>query len=182
MKIMDNQLKTATQIAAELGCSPQAVYTKIKILSDELKPFRVKQGNCTLYTIEGQQLIISSFQIHRQNNIKTDFKAVDNELERLSNELESLREKNNKLQLENAELKGKNETLKQLIENFKVSQLEVESLLNTIDKLTTALQAAQALHGIEKKQQIIKADMDLEQSNAEHQKGIFKKLKAIFKK
>ena len=179
---MDNQLKTAAQIAAELGCSPQAVYTKIKILSDELKPFRMKQGNCTLYTIEGQQLIISSFQIHRQNNIKTDFKAVDNELERLSSELESLREKNNKLQLENAELKGKNETLKQLIENFKVSQAEVECLLNTVDKLTTALQAAQALHGIEKKQQLIEADVELIQSKSEKSKGILRKIYQFFKK
>ncbi len=169
-----NELKNISQLALEIGCTPQAIYAKIKPLQSELKPHRVKQGNCMLYTIEGQKIIKSTFS-NTLNDFKTEFKVFESELESLCAE-------NNELKLEIAELKGKNETLNQLIEIFKVSQLEVESLLNTIDKLTTALQAAQALHGIEKKQQIIKADMDLEQSNAEHQKGIFKKLKAIFKK
>lgn len=169
-----NELKNISQLALEIGCTPQAIYAKIKPLQSELKPHRVKQGNCMLYTIEGQKIIKSTFS-NTLNDFKAEFKVFEGEIE-------NLRAENNKLKLENAELKGKNETLNQLIESFKVSQSEVESLLNTIDKLTTALQAAQALHGIEKKQQLIEADTELIQPKFEKQKGILKKIKAFLKK
>ena len=169
-----NELKTISQLALEIGCTPQAIYAKIKPLQSELKPHRVKQGNCMLYTIEGQKIIKSTFP-NTLNDFKTEFKVFESELE-------SLRAENNELKLENAELRGKNETLNQLIESFKVSQSEVESLLNTIDKLTTALQAAQALHGIEKKQQLIESDAETIQPKSEKQNGILKKIKAFLKK
>lgn len=169
-----NELKTISQLALEIGCTPQAIYAKIKPLQSELKPHRVKQGNCMLYTIEGQKIIKSTFS-NTLNDFKAEFKVFESELE-------SLRSENNKLKLENAELKGKNETLNQLVESFKVGQTEVESLLNTIDKLTTALQAAQALHGIEKKQQLIEADAESIQPKSEKQKGVLRKIKNFFKK
>lgn len=169
-----NELKTISQLALEIGCTPQAIYTKIKPLQSELKPHRVKQGNCMLYTIEGQKIIKSTFS-NTLNDFKTEFKMFESELE-------SLRTENNELKLEIAELKGKNETLNQLIESFKVSQSEVESLLNTIDKLTTVLQAAQALHGMEKKQQIIEADAETIQPKSVKPKGILNKIKCFFQK
>lgn len=169
-----NELKTISQLALEIGCTPQAIYAKIKPLQSELKPHRVKQGNCMLYTIEGQKIIKSTFS-NTLNDFKAEFKVFESELE-------NLRAENNELKLKNAELMGKNETLNQLIESFKVSQSEVESLLNTIDKLTTALQAAQALHGIEKKQQLIEADSEPIQPKSEKQKGILRKIKDFLKK
>lgn len=169
-----NELKTISQLALEIGCTPQAIYAKIKPLQSELKPHRVKQGNCMLYTIEGQKIIKSTFS-NTLNDFKAEFKVFESELE-------SLRSENNKLKLENAELKGKNETLNQLVESFKVGQTEVESLLNTIDKLTTALQAAQALHGIEKKHQLIEADAEPIQPKSEKPKGFLRKIKNFFKK
>lgn len=169
-----NELKTISQLALEIGCTPQAIYAKIKPLQSELKPHRVKQGNCMLYTIEGQKIIKSTFS-NTLNDFKSEFKVFESELE-------SLRAENNELKLEVAELKGKNEILNQLVESFKVSQLEVESLLNTIDKLTTALQAAQALHGMEKNQQLIETDAETIQPKSENQNGILKKIKKIFKK
>lgn len=169
-----NELKSISQLALEVGCTPQAIYAKIKPLQSELKPHRVKQGNCMLYTIEGQKIIKSTFS-NTLNDFKVEFKVFESELE-------SLRAENNELKLKNAELKGGNETLNQLIESFKVSQLEVESLLNTIDKLTTALQAAQALHGMEKKQQLIETDAETIQPKSEKQKGILRKIKNFLKK
>lgn len=167
-----NDLKTVSEIAGEIGCSSQAVYSKIKRLESSLKPFKVKQGNCTLYTSEGRKMIISAFS----QPVK-DFKAVDNELETLSSELESLREENEKLKLENAELKGKNETLNQLTSTFKVNQAEIESLLKTIESLTAALTAAQTLHGMEKQQKMLESEAvitaDIE---TEKPPGLFKRI------
>ena len=133
-----NELKTISQIAAELGVTRQAVYQRIKgaELSTRLQPFTVKQNNTKVYTLQGQELIKQAFSSGVNVNCK---QAVDSKRQSIDSKLiDSLTE----------QLQVKDKQIEKLTE-------QVSTLLQQIDKLTTALQAAQALHGMDKQQAVI---------------------------
>ena len=133
-----NELKTISQIAAELGVTRQAVYQRIKSaeLSTRLQPFTVKHNNTKVYTLQGQELIKQAFSSGVNVNCK---QAVDSKRQSIDSKLiDSLTE----------QLQVKDKQIQQLTE-------QVSTLLQQIDKLTTALQAAQALHGMDKQQAVI---------------------------
>jgi len=133
-----NELKTISQIAAELGVTRQAVYQRIKgaELSTRLQPFTVKQNNTKVYTLQGQELIKQAFSSGVNVNCK---QAVDSKRQSIDSKLiDSLTE----------QLQVKDKQIQQLTE-------QVGNLIQQIDKLTTALQAAQALHGMDKQQAVI---------------------------
>lgn len=128
---------TVGQIAKELGVSRQAVYQKIRLdkqLQADLQQFTVKQGNKTLYTAEGQKRLIEAFS--GRENVKretTTEKKVNSQL------VDSLQDTV-------VLLKDQVETLKVQLE---VKDDQIRHLQKHVDELTTALQAAQALHGLE---------------------------------
>lgn len=133
-----NELKTISQIAAELGVTRQAVYQRIKgtELSTRLQLFTVKQNNTKFYTLQGQELIKQAFSSGVNANCK---QAVDSKRQSIDSKLiDSLTE----------QLQVKDEQIQRLTE-------QVGNLIQQIDKLTTALQAAQALHGMDKQQAVI---------------------------
>lgn len=133
-----NELKTISQIAAELGVTRQAVYQRIKSaeLSTRLQPFTVKQNNTKVYTLQGQELIKQAFSSGVNVNCK---QAVDSKRQSIDSKLiDKLSE----------QLTVKDKQIEKLAE-------QVNTLLQQIDKLTTALQAAQALHGMDKQQAVI---------------------------
>lgn len=133
-----NELKTISQIAAELGVTRQAVYQRIKSaeLSTRLQPFTVKQNNTKVYTLQGQELIKRAFSSGVNVNCK---QAVDSKRQSIDSKLiDKLSE----------QLQVKDKQIEKLTE-------QVSTLLQQIDKLTTALQAAQALHGMDKQQAVI---------------------------
>ena len=145
-----NELKTISQIAAELGVTRQAVYQRIKgaELSTRLQPFTVKQNNTKFYTLQGQELIKQAFLSGVNVNCK---QAVDSKRQLIDSKLiDSLTE----------QLQVKDKQIQQLTE-------QVGNLIQQIDKLTTALQAAQALHGMDKQQAVIEVKERPAAANAE---------------
>lgn len=140
-----NELKTISQIAAELGVTRQAVYQRIKSteLSTRLQPFTVKQNNTKVYTLQGQELIKQAFSSGVNVNCK---QAVDSKRQSIDSKLiDSLQATIATL---TNQLESKDKQIEKLTE-------QVSTLLQQIDKLTTALQAAQALHGMDKQQAVI---------------------------
>lgn len=136
---MDNDLKSISQIARELHVSRQAIYQKIKrdnTLSTGLRKFTVNENNKTLYTLQAQELIKQAFVSGVTVNCK---QAVDSKQLSIDSKLiDSLTD----------QLAAKDEQITALTaQNAK--------LIDTIDKLTTALQAAQALHGMDKQTKAI---------------------------
>ena len=81
-----NELKTISQIAAELGVTRQAVYQRIKgaELSTRLQPFTVKQNNTKFYTSQGQELIKQAFLSGVNVNCK---QAVDSKRQSIDSKL-----------------------------------------------------------------------------------------------
>ena len=145
-----NELKTISQIAAELGVTRQAVYQRIKgaELSTRLQPFTVKQNNTKFYTLQGQELIKQAFSSGVNVNCK---QAVDSKRQSIDSKLiDNLTE----------QLQVKDKQIQQLTE-------QVGNLIQQIDKLTTALQAAQALHGMDKQQAVIEVKERPAAANAE---------------
>ena len=133
---------TVGQIAKELGVSRQAVYQKIRLdrqLQADLQPFTVKQGNKTLYTAEGQKRLIEAFS--GRENVKTEKKSNSNSQQQL---IDLLRE-----QLE-------------------VKDKQIEQLSERLKEVTTALQAAQALHGLEHSPKAIEVETVPAEQPGEH--------------
>lgn len=207
-----NEYKSISEIAAELSVTRQTVYNKLKdkALSESVKPYIVKQGNFTFYTLQAQELIKQAVlggdvkenftECKREfDKVSNDLTECKNELDKLSKELDN-RDKNIlELNATIDDLKAENETVKdeltkckdllsdrdntiadlrrQLSEVDKLQE-KVKNLMSfntmhhktidgleqdkkklnerldtaeeTISNLTTALQAAQALHGIDK--------------------------------
>lgn len=197
------ELKTIAQIAAELGVSRQAVYSKIKSdeLSHALKPETVRQGNTNLYTVKAQQLITQAFFVNKENKDSSELTEIKAQLESMTNKLteneKELDSTAQQLKDRTAELQEKEQALKSLTEckvmlkseidvlkaqrtdkDNQISMLQSQLadrdktidllqsqladfkadkqyLKDKLDDITTALTAAQALHGIEKKQTVI---------------------------
>ena len=76
------------------------------------------------------------------------------QLEQLREALEDLRKENQQLTAEKAGLTSQVELLREQLEELRTDK---QYLKEHIDRLTAALQAAQALHGIEKQQAVIEA-------------------------
>lgn len=134
-----NDYKSITQIAAELGVTRQAVYKKIKSnseLSTSLQEFTVNQGKFTVYSLQGQELIKQAFSNSDNVNCKpsTDSKqkAVDSKL------VDTLQA-----------------TIETLTKQLEVKDNQINTLTETVKELTIALKAAQALHGMDKQQNVI---------------------------
>ena len=186
------ELKTIAQIAAELGVSRQAVYSKIKSdeLSHALKPETVRQGNTNLYTVKAQQLITQAFFVNKENKDSSELTEIKAQLESMTNKLteneKELDSTAQQLKDRTAELQEKEQALKSLTECKAMLESEIDvlkaqrtdkdnqiSMLQSqladfkadkqylkdkLDDITTALTAAQALHGIEKKQTVIEVN------------------------
>lgn len=129
---MSEDLRTISQIAQELHVSRQTVYNRINNnpdLSSRLCQYTVKQQNRTLYTLQAVELIKQAFDKSVKSNI--DVKFTSNIIDTLTQQL----------------------TVKD--SQITALQKEVDKLTETIHELTIALKAAQALHGMDKKQTVI---------------------------
>lgn len=129
---MSEELRTISQIAKELNVSRQTVYNRINNnpdLSSRLCQYTVKQQNRTLYTLQAVELIKQAFDKSVKSNI--DVKFTSNIIDTLTQQL--------------------------TVKDSQITSLqkEVEKLTETIHELTIALKAAQALHGMDKKQAVI---------------------------
>lgn len=143
-----DELKTISQIAKEIGCSRQAVYQRInsdKQLSSDLQGFTVKKGKYTLYTLQGQKRIQTAFSERTVKHVDSQQQSIDSKrLTRTVNEVDiGLQSLLDELRKDKA----------MLLEQIKVKDEQIVSLNSHISALTAALQAAQALHGIDKQHQ-----------------------------
>ena len=186
-----NDLKSISQIAINLGVSRQAVYSKLKSaeLAKAVKPLSVKQGNTTLYTLQAQELIKQAFSVFTVNQESSNSQAeIDNLTNKLTENKKQLDIALHNIEVKNRELQQKEQTIKELTERLTMfdnlvtelkadktklnarldkAEEERERLENNISNLTTALQAAQALHSIDKKQAVIELAQEQEQSTHE---------------
>lgn len=140
---MTEDNKTIAQIAAELGVTRQAVYQRIKNnseLSTAISQFTVKKNNTTLYNLQAQQIIKQAFESGVNVNCK---QAVDSKQKSIDSKLID------SLQATIATLTNQLESKDKQIEKLSAQN---DTLLKQVDKLTTALQAEQALHGMDKQQ------------------------------
>lgn len=140
---MTEDNKTIAQIAAELGVTRQAVYQRIKNnseLSTAISQFTVKRNNTTLYSLQAQQLIKQAFASGVNVSCK---QAVDSKQKSIDSKLID------SLQATIATLTNQLESKDKQIEKLSSQN---DTLLKQVDKLTTALQAEQALHGMDKQQ------------------------------
>lgn len=186
-----NDLKSISQIAINLGVSRQAVYSKLKSaeLAKAVKPLSVKQGNTTLYTLQAQELIKQAFSVFTVNQESSNSQAeIDNLTNKLTENKKQLDIALHNIEVKSRELQQKEQTIKELTERLTMldnlvtelkadktklnarldkAEEERERLENNISNLTTALQAAQALHSIDKKQAVIELAQEQEQSTHE---------------
>jgi len=180
-----SDLMSIAQISDKLGVSKQAVYVKLKRpdIATAVKSETVRQGNKTLYTLNAVKLIEQAFSVTVLDADSTKVEKIESRLKDVEEQLESVTE-----QLGNKcmELQQKEQTLNELNTKLKVVESVIESLnsdklflqeqikqqvqqlqtaidkevkyLDTIDRLTTALTAAQALHGMDKQQAVIEVN------------------------
>lgn len=133
---MNENLKTISQIAKELNVSRQTVYNRINNnhdLSSKLCQCIVKIQNRTFYTSQAVELIEQDFKKFVKSNI--DVKFTSNIIDTLTQQL----------------------TVKD--SQIAALQSEVAALTDTVKELTIALKAAQALHGMDKKQATIATEV-----------------------
>ena len=78
--------KSILQIAEDIGVTRQTVYAKIKShdLTDKLQPYTIKQGNVTLYSEEGQNLIKQAFKLNQDNEILQTVKDKMTEIQKVN--------------------------------------------------------------------------------------------------
>lgn len=191
-----NDLKSISQIAVNLGVSRQAVYSKLKSaeLARAVKPLTVKQGNTTLYTLQAQELIKQAFTAFAVNQ---DSSNSQEEIDSLTSKLTESREQLNKalhdIEVKSHELQEKEQRIKELTERLTMrdsliaelkadktklnarldkAEEERERLESNISNLTTALQAAQALHSIDKQQAVIELTQEQKQPTETEQKEL----------
>lgn len=127
----NDELKTIAQIAEELEVSRQAVYQRIRYnteLSMKLSKFTVKNGNKTLYNLQGQELIKQAFSKNESVNCKVsiDSKQTDNTLQSVINILKE------QLAVKDAQIAAKDK--------------QISALSDQVTNLTTTLSQQQALH------------------------------------
>ena len=187
-----SDLMSIAQISEELRVSKQAVYAKLKRpdIATAVKPETVKQGNKTLYTLKAVKLIEQAFFSTIPDVDSTKIEEVESQLKTIKEQLESVTKQ---LEHKCSELQQKEQALNELNTKLKVIESTIESLtsdklflqeqikqqvqqiqtatdkevkyLDTIDRLTTALTAAQALHGMDKQQAVIDVN---EQTSQDH--------------
>ena len=129
---MNAEYKSISQIAKELKVSRQTIYNKINNnpeLSSKLCQCTVKVQNRTLYTLQAFELIKQEFDKSVKSNI--DVKFTSNMIDTLTQQL----------------------TVKDC--QITALQAQIDKLTNTVQELTIALKAAQALHGMDKQQNVI---------------------------
>lgn len=174
-----NDLKSISQIAVNLGVSRQAVYSKLKSaeLARAVKPLTVKQGNTTLYTLQAQELIKQAFTAFAVNQDSSNSQEeIDSLTSKLTESEKQLDIALHDIEVKSHELQEKEQTIKELTERLTMrdsliaelkadktklnarldkAEEERERLESNISNLTTALTAAQALHGMDKQQTVI---------------------------
>ena len=204
-----SDLMSIAQISDKLGVSKQAVYVKLKRpdIATAVKSETVRQGNKTLYTLNAVKLIEQAFSTTISDMDSTKVEKNESQLKDVKEQLESTTE-----QLKNKceELRQKEQTLNELNTKLKVIESTIESLasdksflqeqikqqvqqlqtatdkevkyLDTIDRLTTALTAAQALHGMDKQQAAIEVKTEPEEPTQESRSEPAPAKQSIFKR
>jgi transcriptional antiterminator len=140
-----NELKSISQIAAELGVTRQAIYNRIKSadLSTRLQQFTVNQSNKKVYSLQGQELIKQAFLSNAPVNCKP---TIDSKLPSINSKLiDSLQ----------TQIEIQTKIIETLTKQLEVKDNQINTLTETIKELTIALKAAQALHGMDKQQAVI---------------------------
>ena len=180
-----SDLMSIAQISDKLGVSKQAVYVKLKRpdIATAVKSETVRQGNKTLYTLNAVKLIEQAFSVTvldadstKVEKIESRLKDVEEQLESVTEQLgnkcmelqqkeQTLNELNTKLKLVESVIESLNsdklflqEQIKQQVQQLQTAIDKEVKYLDTIDRLTTALTAAQALHGMDKQQAVIEVN------------------------
>lgn len=150
-------LKTIAQIARELNVSRQAIYAKLKLpeISSVMCQYTVRHNNRTLYTSDFVNVLKQAFEsvntvqtldtICQDSTLQLQLADKDKQIAVLQSEVDSLAAQLKEKEIQIAELKADKNKL-----NSRLDAAETN-----ISNLTAALQAAQALHGIDKKQAVI---------------------------
>lgn len=179
--------KSISEIAKELGVTRQAIYKRLRSdnqLSTSLQQFTVNQNGRTVYSLQGQELIKQAFTSPGVNQnckptVNQDCQPVDSglqaQVDRLTAQLEELEAERARLLAQVEELRADKLYLRGLL----------DSLTAQLERVTTALQAAQALHGIDKHPLALEAirsetAAEPEQEEKEKPPTLRERLKGIF--
>ena len=128
----ESKLMTISQIAKALNVSRQTVYNRINSnpeLSSKLCQCTVKIQKRTFYTLEAAELIKKEFEKNVKSSV--DVKFTSNMIDTLTQQL----------------------TVKD--SQIAALQNQIDKLTQTVQDLTIALKAAQALHGMDKQTKVI---------------------------
>lgn len=150
-----NEYQTIAEIAKELSVSRQAVYQKIKTnaeLANALQGFTVNNGKATMYSLQGKELIKQAFA--NNQSVKSKPSSFDSQPSTDNRLLDVLMR----------QLETKDKQIESLQEQLKEAQIHANELSKAIDNLTTALQAAQVLHGMDKQQKVIETEQSAPES------------------
>lgn len=171
---MNDELKTIAQIAQDLNVSRQAVYKKLKKnpdLTTSLQPYTTTKGKLTVYDSQGQELIKQAFQNqpvnHADNQRVNQSVTSDNQMltslqqqnSLLQSELDVLKtqltDKDNQINLLKSQIADRDKTIASLQADKDKLNARLDKAEDNISSLSTALTAAQALHGMDKQQAAI---------------------------
>lgn len=171
---MNDELKTIAQIAQDLNVSRQAVYKKLKKnpdLTTSLQPYTTTKGKLTVYDSQGQELIKQAFQNqpvnHADNQRVNQSVTSDNQMltslqqqnSLLQSELDVLKtqltDKDNQINLLKSQIAYRDKTIASLQADKDKLNARLDKAEDNISSLSTALTAAQALHGMDKQQAAI---------------------------
>lgn len=171
---MNDELKTIAQIAQDLNVSRQAVYKKLKKnpdLTTSLQPYTTTKGKLTVYDSQGQELIKQAFQnqpVNRADNQRVNQSVTsDNQMltslqqqnSLLQSELDVLKtqltDKDNQINLLKSQIADRDKTIASLQADKDKLNARLDKAEDNISSLSTALTAAQALHGMDKQQAAI---------------------------
>ena len=171
---MNDELKTIAQIAQDLNVSRQAVYKKLKKnpdLTTSLQPYTTTKGKLTVYDSQGQKLIKQAFQNqpvnHSDNQCVNQSVTSDNQMltslqqqnSLLQSELDVLKtqltDKDNQINLLKSQIADRDKTIASLQADKDKLNARLDKAEDNISSLSTALTAAQALHGMDKQQAAI---------------------------
>lgn len=171
---MNDELKTIAQIAQDLNVSRQAVYKKLKKnpdLTTSLQPYTTTKGKLIVYDSQGQELIKQAFQnqpVNRADNQRVNQSVTsDNQMltslqqqnSLLQSELDVLKtqltDKDNQINLLKSQIADRDKTIASLQADKDKLNARLDKAEDNISSLSTALTAAQALHGMDKQQAAI---------------------------
>lgn len=135
---MGNDYKSPYRLSQEWNISSTAIYKKLKLLDNELKPHIKKENNKILLNAEAERILKESFSDVLQPVLQPIVEPLENQLDnqfdklynKFDSEIEFLREQTRLLQEQNKSLQD------ELIKEREYSRTQTDRLADQSDRIT----------------------------------------------